>query len=230
MTFKAAAKINEYFSIDAKDQAVLTAGAVPVTNPMDKGYVYAALFFYDEVQKEIDKLEKMISKIMDEIKMEIQVDDVSKMLMELSARVRKSIGDDSLDAFIKEILGRSGIPAKVLVPSDEETQKWSDVQESIMVELMDNFFQMTIVTAKNTGKFKTFKFSKEYIEKLTDRQKRIILPALKLVGFKHDAKLDRLELMPDWSALYIPARMSQKFDDVEEQIKDRLKTMIQANS
>ena len=231
MTFKAAKNISKHFSINGNGEAILTAGGVLVDNAMDKGYVYAALYFYDEAQREVDKLDKMINKIKTEITQEVYIEnDQTKMLMELSTRVHRAIGDNSLDAFVKEILARDGGAGLALVPSNDETKKFEGVKESIFLELLVNFYETVYTKAKVVGMYRTFKFASEYVKTLTERQKRLVSPALKLVGFMNGLRMDELELMADWSVLYAPRPLNQNFNATENEIKDRLKQVIAQHS
>jgi len=149
------------------------------------------------------------------------------MLMELSMRVRRAIGDDSLDAFIKEILAEES-RAMVLMPTAAEREKLAAVKENIFIEVFSNFVNMTLRnSADSAGDFKTFKFSGNYVEMLTERQKKLMAPALKMAGFIEQLRLDKFELLPDWTVRYVPARLADKFDDKEEEIKMSLKKMME---
>ncbi|MCL2755512.1 MAG: hypothetical protein FWE45_00460 [Firmicutes bacterium] len=231
MNFKSCKRIHETFSLDAKFEPFLTITAdaktrAIITNPLEKGYIYASLFFYDEVIREMQKLDKMIRKIMDEIRMEIHYEDPSKILMELSARVRRAIGDDSLDAFIKEILAEES-RAISLLPTDSEVTKFLTVKEAIYTELFDAFVNMTFRNASDQGEFKSFKFTDEYIGNLTDRQKKLISPALRMAGFISQIRLDEFVVTPDWTVRYKPVSLREKFDAKEEEIKSSLKKLME---
>ena len=236
MTYKACKVINDNFLLDAKFEPYLMVKGedgkeekrVPVTNPMEKGYIYACLFFYDEVDREIKKLYKMINKIIDEIRMDAHIEDASKLLMELSARVRSAIGDDSLDALIKEILSKES-RAISLIPTPDELAKLEKIKDAIFTELTENFSAMTLRNSEQEGDKKVFKFTKEYVNSLTERQKKLISPALRLIGLVHQIRLDEFTLTQEWQVKYKPVRLIDKFSTKEEEIKNSLKKMMSAH-
>ena len=229
MTYKAAKNINANFVLNDQFEPVLAVSGAVIESGMDRGYVFAAMYFFDAVTHEVEKIKKMINKIIEEISMEINIQEPTQLLGELTTRVRKSIGDDSLDAYIKEILADQGTESYMaLMPTKAEIDKFERVKESIFLELLDDFYKLTIKNAKETGQFKTFRFAKEYVNTLTERQKRLVQPAMKLVGFMNGMRLDNLEVMQDWSVIFMPSRVGEKFDVMETQIKDRLKTIIMA--
>jgi len=232
MNYLSCKKIHDTFVLDEKWEpwlAVAGEKKVQVTDSLDKGYVYASLFFYDEVMREIGKIEKMIKKIQDEISMEVVIEDSSRMLMELSSRVRQAIGDDSLDAFIKEILAGDS-PAITLMPTEGEREKLRTVKESIFIELFQAFVDKTFRNSKEAGELKIFKFEEKYIGVLSNRQKRLLAPALRLAGFIEQIRLDSFEILPDFTVRYKPVRLSEKFDVKEEEIKLSLKKMMETHS
>lgn len=235
MNYVTCKKIHESFVLDEKFEAYLAVREgvgdaiikkVLVENPLEKGYVYANLYFYDEVWREVGKLHKMIKKIYDEISMEAVIEDPSKLLMEISTRVRNAIGDDSLDAFIKEILANEA-RAISLLPDEQELAKLALVKESIYTEVFNNFTAMTLRNATDVGEAKTFKFTDDYIDSLTERQKKLISPTLKVVGFINSVKLDEFELFPDWTVQYKPVQLKENFDAKEEEIKVSLKKLME---
>ena len=226
------------FAVDEKFDLFLTVrdnlGAVRdkilVADPLVKGYIYACLFFYDEVNKEIEKLTKMINKILEEVKMELGMenDDSEKFMLEVSTRVRNAVGDDSLDALIKEILAGTS-RHMALLPDAGEAEKFNKIKESIFVELFSKFYNSTICQAKDVGGKKSFKLSKEYVDQMTDRQKKLIAPALKMTGFVNQIKLNEFELLPDYAVRYIPEKLAQAFDNNEEAIKQTIKKFMETH-
>ena len=235
MTYKACRKIDEFFVMDDKMElflAIRDGGEikkrVPITTPMEKGYIYACLFFYDEITKELDKLRKMINKIIDEIRQDVHIEEPAKLLMELSARVRNKIGDDSLDAFIKEILAEE-LKAMSLMPTDKEFEKLQNIKDSILLELLATFKEMTIDKATNNGGIYKFTFPKEYYDELTPRQKKILSPALRLTNLYNQVRMEDLKFLPDRIVQYRAVRLPEKFDKAELQIKESLKALMEKN-
>jgi len=235
MNYKTCKRLNDNFILDDKFDIFLAVrnnltneitGQVPVENPMEKGYIYACLYFYDEVEKEVGKLRAMINKMLDEINLEVHIPESAKKLMELSARVRGAVGDDSLDAIIKEELSKEG-RAIALMPSQAEAEKLEKVLDSIFIELFQGFSMVTLHNTKDEGAFKTFRFTEEYIRSLTDRQKKLLAPAIRMVGFENSVKLNEFEILPDWSVRYKPERLSESFEAREEEIKMSLKKLME---
>jgi len=235
MNYKTSKRLQENFILDDNFDVFLAkrdtitkeiVDKFPVENGMEKGYIYACLYFYDEVEKEINKLRAMINKMLDEINLEVHIPESAKKLMELSARVRGAVGDDSLDAIIKEVLAGEE-RAIALMPTPDEIEKQEKVYESIYTELFESFSMVTIHNTKDEGGFKTFRFTQAYIDALTPRQKKLLSPAIRMVGFENSAKLNDLEILPDWSVRYIPERMSEDFSQKEEEIKISLKKMME---
>jgi hypothetical protein len=224
--------MNDNFSLSEKfvPELVINEGGktrrVPLENPMDRGYVYACMYFYDEVKKEVDKLDKMIRKIYDEVALMMGEDNPPVMLIEMSNRIRTAIGDDSLDALIKEILAEKAKHI-ALVPEPREVEKLNVVCESIFTELLAGFYSVTFAKAKDSAGYKTFSFTKDYVNEMTDRQKKLLAPALKMVGFLNQLKLNDFDLMSDWSVRYIPELLPEKFDEKEEEIKVSIKKLME---
>jgi len=231
MTFNVANKLNENFVLDKEFNLVLEGTKQKLDDAMCKGYVYANLFFYAEVQKEIEKLRKLVRKIHDEVVLELNLspDEPAKLLMELSMRMRNIIGEDSLDAIIKEMLAEK-VKHMALMVDKREYDKLNQISEAIFMEITAAFFEMTLQNTKDLEDgVKTFRFSKEYIEKMTDRQKRLITPALRMIGFENQIKLNNLDISQDWTVKYIPERLPVPFTKQEATIKDQLKNFIQKN-
>ncbi|MCL2851246.1 MAG: hypothetical protein FWE01_02690 [Firmicutes bacterium] len=235
MTYKACRKINEYFQLDEKFDVYLAVpsenehGAftkrIPITSPIEKGYLYACLFFFDEITKELDKLRKMINKIIDEIRQDVHIEDPSKLLMELSARVRNKIGDDSLDAFVKEILAEE-MRALSLMPTEKEIKKLEEIKDSILLELLNAFKEMTIDQATSHNDVYTFTFPKDYYEDLNPRQRKILSPAIRLTNLYNQIRMEDLKFFPDRRVQYRAIHISNKFDATETQIKESLKQLM----
>jgi len=219
------------FCLDENNEPYLkladkSKGKITVSNSLEKGYIYASFFFYDKVMDELKKLDTMIRKVMDEIRMEVHFEENKNMLMELSARVRYTIGNNALDAFIKEILAEDGF-ALSLTPADYELKKFNEIKEAIWSELFENFVNMTFRNATDVGGYKTFKFTEEYVKELTDRQRKLLAPALRMAGFINQIRLEEFQLLPDFSARYKPIPVREKFDAKEEEIKMNLKRLME---
>jgi len=235
MNYKTCKRLNDNFVLDEKFDIFLavrnnlsgeTTGKVPVTDPMAKGYIYACLYFYDEVEKEVNKLRAMINRMLDEVNLEANIPEPAKKLMELSARARGAIGDDSLDAMIKEELAKEE-RAISLIPDAQEIEKLEKILDSIFTELFESFSMVTLHKTKDEGPYKTFRFTDEYIAALTERQKKLLAPAIRMIGFENSVKLNDFEVRPDWSVRYIPERLSENFEAKEEEIKFNLKQMME---
>ncbi|MCL2846274.1 MAG: hypothetical protein FWE38_01145 [Firmicutes bacterium] len=235
MNYRSCKKIHESFILAENNEPHLavrnaTTGeiekTVPITSPMEKGYIYASLFFFDEVDKEVIKLNKMIQKVLDELQQEVNIDNPTLLLMELSNRVKNAIGDDSLDALIKEMLAAQ-TKAIALMPDAEEMKKLMVIKEAIYTELFNNFVNMTFKNSKDVGGFRTFKFTNEYVETLTERQKKLLAPAIRMAGFINQLRLDGFELQPDWSVRFKPHRIEQTFNAREDEIKTNLKRLME---
>jgi len=223
--------MSELFKLDEKFEPFFLNGKgerVYLQKPMEKGYVYASLFFFDEAHKEIEKLGKMVVKIRGELAQEVKIDDPTKLFMELSSRVRNAIGDDSLDALIKEKLAED-FKVIALLPTEEEMEKLGNIQEAIYKELFQGFLDMTFKNTTAAGDAKTFKFSTEYIDKLTERQKKLLTPALRMAGFINRLRLDEFEILADWTVKYKPVPLADGFDAKEEEIKISLKKLLEEN-
>ena len=226
MNYKTVAKMNESFVLDEKYELFLGANNEPVRDSLLKGYIYANLYFFDEVEKELNKLRKMIEKIREEIAMEVDIgDDPSKLLLELSVRVRNAIGDDSLDAFIKEILAETHKHI-ALMPDERENEKFLKVKESILLELFANFFKITFSSIKAGGDTPSFQLPQKYVDDMTERQKKLLAPAIRMVGFANRIRLDKLEIRPDFTVRIVPEQLSEDFDKQEESIKHNIKRSL----
>jgi len=230
MNFKTAQILDDNFELDKDFNIVIKGTKNKLEDPMSKGYVYANLFFYDEVQKEIDKLRALVKKIYNEVALELNINDPIKMLLEISVRARRAIGDDGLDALIKEFLAEKQRHIALMVDTREK-MRLTAICEAIFMELTVSFFNMTLQNAKDlTNNVKTFKFSKEYVEKMTLRQKALLSPAIKMIGFENQVKLNNYELAQDFTVKYIPERIPTSFKQQEDTIKDLLKTFIQKHA
>lgn len=200
-----------------------------VSDPMCKGYIYANLFFYDEVQKEIVKLRDMVKQLHDEVIMELGLnpDQPEKLLLEISTRARRAIGDDGLDSLIKEYLAEHGRHMALLV-DPKERERFNQICEAIFIELTKAFFVATLQNATDLDDdVKTFKFTHEYIAALTERQKPLLSPAIRMIGFDNQLKLNNLEVTKDYTVKYRPEPMETSFAKQEATIKDQIKTFAQ---
>jgi len=226
MNYKTCKILNDKFKLDDKYNVFLnTAKKVEVTDGLEKGYIYAAMFFYDEVAKEIAKLEKIVRQELDMISLESPDMDVAIMLLELSRRVRAAIGDDSLEALIKEVLGENRKHI-ALALEPKEAEKLDTIKESILAETISNLYQ-TLIHKPETERdgFKRVALTQSYADKLTERQKKLIIPAIKMVGFLNDIKVDSLDIK-DFNATFKVFAVSTPFSAKEEGIKASLKTLM----
>lgn len=228
MTYRAAAKMHDTFKLDASFNLML--GEAKLEDPMCKGYVYACLYFYDEVQKEIAKLRQMIVRIYNEVTMESNNPDPMKLLMEMSTRATRAIGDDGLDAIIKEFLAERSKHVSLMI-DEREKMKYMQICEAIFMELSAAFYTMTLQEAIDLeNDVKMFKFSRDYISQLTDNQKVFVAPALRIVGLENQVRLNKLEISQDFTVKYIPQPLQEHFKKQEETIKDQIKTFVQRNA
>lgn len=230
MNFKTCKVLNEHFLLDEEFVPYVKGKnnqKVYVTDSLEKGYIYASLFFYDEVTKEIAKLEKMIRKMYDEVMMDAVNPDPAILMLDLSRRAKDIIGNDSLDALIKKILSEHG-KHMALLPDKKETDKYEKICESILTELLTSFYDATIRNATQEGNVRTFSLSQKYIAALTERQKKLINPALRMVGFLNDLRLDEFKAK-DYAMSFRPVKLGNPFSAQEEKIKLGLKKLMAAN-
>jgi hypothetical protein len=229
MTYRGAQKMKTIFTIDGEYNIKMDARVVE--DAMSKGYIYANLFFYDEVQKEINKLHQMVLKIYDDVVTELgKSADPPRLLLEMSTRANRALGTDGLDAMIKEFLAEKS-PHMALVVDERERAKFQQICEAIFLELTQAFYTETLQTATDLeNDVKTFKFAKEYIATLTAQQKAFIAPALRFIAFENQVKLNRLEVAQDFTVKYIPEQLQGSFTTQEETIKDAIKTFIAARA
>jgi hypothetical protein len=203
-----------------------------VEDSLCKGYIYANLYFYDEAKKEIDKLRQMVEKLHNDVCMELNVEasEPLKLLLEISTRATRMLGNDGLDFMIKEFLSKTNNHL-ALMADERERLKFQQVCEAIFVELCGSFFAMTL---KNAGEvedgIKLFKFSRAYVATMTDRQKTFVAPALRVIGLENRIKLNGLKIGDDWTVKYTPEQLPTGFSQQEEDIKEKIKEFIQKHS
>ena len=223
--------MHELFTLDKDFNLVLTGTNKLFEDSLQKAYIYANLYFYDEIQKEMEKLRALVRKLHDDIIAELGLDpnEPEKLLLELSTRVRNALGgDDSLDAVIKEMLAERSKHMS-LVPSDEERKKVITIQEAIFIELTDAFYNMTFHSARDVDGKKVFRLAQEYINLMSMRQKKLLSPTVKMVGFANQIKMNEFELTQDWSVRYIPEQITQPFSKQEDAMKAQIKEFAQKN-
>jgi len=230
MNYKTCKVMNDRFRLDEKYNVFLnTEKNIEVTDGLEKGYIYASMYFYDEVDKELRKLEKIVRKELDLLVLESPHMDVAIMLVELSRRVKAAIGDDSLDALIKETLGETRKHI-ALALEPKEAEKLDNIKESILKETIDNLYQ-TLINRPDTEKdgSKRVSLTQAYVDKMTERQKKLIAPAIKMVGFLNDVKVDAL-VIKDFAVEFKPFAVAMPFSAKEEGIKKNLKKLIGDNT
>ena len=230
MTYKTCKILNDRFKLDEKYNVFLNASKkVEITDGLEKGYIYAAMYFYDEVDKEIKKLEKIVRKELEMLMFESPNMDVAIKLLELSRRVKASIGDDSLDALIKEVLGEE-TKHIALALEPKEAEKLDTIKESILAETIDNLFQ-TLLNKPDTESdgFKRVALTQAYSDKLTERQKKLMAPAVKMIGFLNDIKVDSLEIK-DFVVSFKVFALASPFAAKEEGLKKNLKRLMGDNA
>ena len=228
MNWKTASLLESTFTLD-KDFK-LRVGDAELTDSMAKGYIYSNLFFHDEVMKEIEKLRALVKKIHDDVIKELAMckNDPPRLLLEISTRAHRIIGDDGLDSIIKEFLSQTRKHMSLMVDSREK-HKFAQICEAIFMEITDSFYKTTLHTATDLeGGVKMFKFTPEYIQTLTDRQKTFVAPALRVVGLEHQIKLNNLQISNDFTVRYVPEPTDTNFAKQEETIRDNIKTFVQA--
>jgi hypothetical protein len=228
MTYKTAEKLNESFNIDAEYN--IKYNNATLSDPLCKGYVYANLFFFDEVQKEIVKLHTMVEGIYNEVVAELGADpnDVIKLLFELSTRANRRIGDDGLDSIIKEFLSTKHRHLALMVDAREKL-KFLQICEAIFAEIVTAFYTMTLHQAGDLeGGVKIFKFTRDYINDLTERQKAFLAPAIRVVALQQQITLNDLTISQDWTVKYTPDIAHVPYVKQEETIRDQIKTFAQS--
>lgn len=229
MDFKGCKVLNDRFRLDQQFNVILATNGSPVTDGLAKGYVYSAMFLYDEVDKEIKKLEKVVRKQMDAVLMESPNIQVPILLLEISRRVAKQIGDDSLDALIKEVLSERQKHIS-LATEQKEVEKLNIIKESIFTETAANLFQTVIENSSvNIAGYNDIVLAEAYVGKMTPRQKRLLSPALKMVGFMNDRRIDELSITPDFHVVFKAYSLPQPFHEKEEGIKTYLKNLMGGN-
>ena len=210
----------------------ITYNKATLDDPMCKGYVYANIYFYDEVQKEVKKLGSMVEKFYREVTTDLGITnaDPTKLLADISARASRTIGDDGLDMLIKEFLAQKSQHISLMVDA-RERMKFAQICEAIFMELTAAFYQATIQSATDLeGGVKTFKFSPEYIAAMTERQKVLVTPALRMIGLENNVRLQDLRIAKDFTVRYMPELYTQSHAKQEETMKDQIKTFIQTHS
>ena len=229
MNYKTCKILNENFKLDEKFNVFLaTKKKVQVTDGLEKGYIYAAMYFFDEVEKEVKKLEKIVRKNLDAIKLETTITDPPILLLELSRRVKDVIGDDSLDTLIKEIIAEEQRHI-ALASEPAEIEKYNAIKESILTETIGSLFDTIIKNSeKNDKGFKTAALAQNYVDKLTDRQKKLLSPAVKMVGYLNEVKLDDFEFKNNIATFQVFS-MTSPFAAKEEAIKKKLKGLMEEN-
>jgi hypothetical protein len=75
---------------------------------------------------------------------------------------------------------------------------------------------------------KTFKFTREYLNAMSPRQKFLCAPALRVIGLENQVKINNLIIAQDWTVKYSPELAPTSFQKQEETIKDQIKSFIQS--
>jgi len=229
MNYKTCKILSEKFVLDEKYNVFLGLKKLAeVTDALEKGYIYAAMFFYDEVQKEMSRLANVIRKHIEMIKLESPEMEVGLLLLELTRRTKGSIGDHSLDALCKEILGETKKHIALHLEPQEIT-RLHDLKDSLLSEVIAHLYENVVEKAEGglSGK-RTSTLAQSYIDKMTDRQKALIGPAFKMIGFLNDVRIDELEFKEPNISFQLYA-MSAPFAAKEEAIKKSLKNLLEVN-
>jgi len=265
VNYKTCKILNDKFKLDEKYNVFLNIDKkVEVTDGLEEGYIYAAMFFYDEVDKEIKKLVTIVREKSEAIKLDSPDLDISMLVLELSRRVKDVIGDDSLDALIKEVVGENEpVKSISLTPETAEIQKYGAVKEGILSESIQILFDTIIKNTdhlckecgnemrydpktgmykcKNCGNTikeekgpKRVELSQNYVRTMTTRQKKLLGPALKMVGFLNQIRLDDFELDSGaenerYVVSFSPYALSTPFAVQEEAIKRSIKDFMAKN-
>jgi len=231
MNYKTCKILSEKFVLDEKFNIFFgPKKKAQVIDSLEKGYIYAAMFFYDEVQKEVDKLGKVIRKHMEMIGLEGGLNaDTAILLLDLTRRTKASIGDDSLDALVKEILGETRKHLSLHL-EPKEIAKLHALKDSILTEVIAHLYENVVEKAEGglSGK-RTATLAQAYIEKMTERQKKLLAPAFKMIGFLNDVRIDEFEYEEPTISFQLYA-MSAPFAAKEESIKNSLKKLMDANT
>jgi len=227
MNYKTATTLHETFTLNKNFDIKL--GDAVLEDSMAKGYVYANLYFYDEVQKEVEKLTALVEKLHSEVIKELAMckNDPPRLLLEVSTRAHRIIGDDGLDCIIKEYLSQTSKHMALMV-DQRERAKFMQICEAIFMEITETFYKTTLHTATDLeNNVKMFKFTPEYIHAMTERQRTFVAPALRVIGLEHQIKLNNLQIAQDFTVRYVPEPIGSPFTKQEETIRDQIKTFIQ---
>lgn len=230
MNYLTAEKIQNTFKISPDFE--ITVGKRKIVDDQQKGYIYGNLYFYDDVKKEVDKLRAVIEKIYKEVAAEggDTETEPEKLLLDMSTRATRMIGDDSLDYLIKEFLSKKSKHI-CLMSNDAEVKKLLQVHEALFLEITAAFYAATLEhAADGENGEKEFRLTRAYISNMTERQKKLFAPALKLIAFEHRIRLTKMRIGNSYTVKYIPEQLPNAFISEEDKIKEAIKEIVRQSA
>ena len=109
-------------------------------------------------------------------------------------------------------------------------EKYEKIKESILTEIINGFYNTTIEKSEvERGLSRTVTLTKKYIDAMTERQKKLFSPALRMAAFLNDTRLDKFKVTPEFKAVFEPERLNTPFAVQEEAIKNKLKQLMLKN-
>lgn len=224
MNYQGCEVINRCFTVN--DGIIsCTPARTLVYNSMQRAYIFTNLFFYDITQREIEKLRKKIRNMHEIVvgSSDFAPDDVDHLFPIISTRFNSEIGNNSLDALIKEELATIK-PTLMLSLTKAEQKQIDQMKASIFNTEINKFKKALIITQDNKGKPYEFTLSEKYINNLPERCRLFLKPTIKMLAYMDGLQFATFEISPLYKIKYTWSDIHPQFN--EEELKDQIKTLI----
>ena len=227
MDYRSCAVMNKCFKLNDDGSLLCLTSQQVVTDGVCRAYIFANLFFYDYVEKELGKIMKKLDDKMNELidTANIPADATERLYPPLSVELRELTKTDQLNGLIKDQLSKIR-PHISLMLTPEEEENLRKLKTATFITEYEKFRNTVLVMDDEMEQEKELTFTPEFLRLLTPRAKRLLSPAIKVTALLEGGfSFQKFNLNTDeYKLTYVWARNRQEFD--EEGVKNKIKEIM----
>ncbi|MDR0383738.1 MAG: hypothetical protein LBH47_00220 [Christensenellaceae bacterium] len=220
--------INDNFMLQDDGVLVLKFNGKVVDDHVMRAYIFANMFFYDAVDKEIKKIIEKVNAIKDRLLLDgnIDISSPEKIFAPLSLLVKGELRTSELDGFIKLELNK--IKNNIALGLTENEKKQIEkIKEATFVTEFQKLKGEVILLGGDMYEPKEIQFKDRYFELLSSRGRRLFLVTVKVLGMLSEIKFTRLKLSESYKLSFLYSQ--EKIDFNEDEVKDKIKSFLSEN-
>lgn len=229
MDYRSCAVMNKCFKLNDDGSLLCLTSQKIVTDGVCRAYIFANMFFYDYIEKELSKIMKKLDDKMNELidTANIPPDATERLYPPLSVELRELTKTDQLNGLIKDQLSKIK-PHISLMLTPEEEASLKKLKNATFVTEYEKFKNVVLILDDEMELEKELTFTPEFLRLLTPRAKRLLSPAIKITALLEGGfNFQKFNLnTDDYKLTYIWGRNRQEFD--EESVKNKIKELMQS--